>query len=146
MTERDPDDGPSYPRRTVIWSVPKSLTPHSPIFSMCRPTDTVRPAQPFWLSETLFQRVSHFFYVSSNGYMGRTVIPMMVRPAHTIMMVRDLIPKGLSNILSILKRISTIDRHTFDSPSCITIMTVRDPYPKGLHTFSKYPLTDTYDG
>ena len=83
---------------------------------------TVRPAQPFWLSETLFLRVSIYFSMcpQTDNYDGpsyprRTVVP-------------------------------TTDRHTHDSPSCITVMTVRDPSLKGLHTFSKCSLTDNYDG
>ena len=63
----------------------------------------------------------------------------------TVLVVRDPIPKGLSHFLSVLQWTSTMDRHTLDDPSCITVMTVRDPSLKGLHTFSKCPLTETYD-
>ncbi len=42
---------------------------------------TFRPAQTFWLSETLFLRVSNFFYVSSDSYLRQTVINTIVCPA-----------------------------------------------------------------
>ena len=94
---------------------------------------TVHPAQPFWLSETLFLRVSHFFpsvlqrtnvtdhrthdgpsymtvmtvkdlspkglhffpQVSYDSHLRRTVVPVTVRRAHTVMLVRDS-PSGFS--------------------------------------------------
>ena len=63
-----------------------------------------------------------------------------------VQVVRDHVAKGVLVFLCVLQRTSTMDRHTLGDPSYITAMTVRDPSPKGLHTFSKYPLIDTYDG
>ena len=107
----------------------------------------VCPAQPFWLSETLFLRVSHFFskcpstdnvtdcrthdgpscttvmtvidlsqkglhifsQVSYDGHLQRTVVTVTVRPAHTIMLVRDS-PSGFS--IDIESKYNTTDLTT----------------------------------
>ena len=70
VTEWDPDDGPSYSRRTVVGFVPTTLILYCLMFLQVStdghmrrtvvPT-TVHPAQLFWLSETLFLRVSLYF-------------------------------------------------------------------------------------
>ena len=106
MTERGPDDGPSYPRLTVIGSVQTSPTPHCPIFSKCPPTDTCDGPS---------------FHDGSS--------------CTTVLVIRDPIPKCLLLFPSVLLRTSTTDRHTLDVPSRITVMTVRYPSPKGFHNF-----------
>ena len=91
---------------------------------------TVHPAQLFWLSETLFLRVSHFFLVSSNGHIRRTHDGQSYP---TVLIVRDHLPKCLQLFPSILLRPSTTRNHTIDCPSCISVMKVTDPSPKVLH-------------
>ena len=91
---------------------------------------TVRPAQPFWLSETLFLRVSRFFSVSFNGHIQWTVIPTTVRPAQPFWLSETLFLRVSHFFLSVLKRTLTTDRHTLNDPSFMTVMTVRDPSPR----------------
>ena len=119
---------------TVVGSVAKALEP-CPNEHMWRIVilTTVRPAQPFWLSETLILRVSHFF----PSVPQRTHVTDRHThdgpPCTTILVVRDPVSKGLS----FFPKCSSTD--TF-------VLVVRDPVSKGLSFFSKYPSTDTCDG
>ena len=108
-TERDTDDGPSYPRRTVIGSIPKSLTPHF----------------PFLLS--VLQRT----YVTDRRlHEGSSCT--------TVLVVRDLVSKGLSFFFpSVPQRTHVMDHRLHDGPSCTIVMLDRDPVSKGLSFFSQ---------
>ena len=138
----------------------------------------VHPAQPFWLSETPFLRVSHFFskcpstdtcdgpsyprqavlhdrhdgqrplcegspyffQVSYDGHLQRTVITVTVRPAHTVMLVKDS-PSGFSIYTE--SKYDTTDlttvHHSHDEPSpgpsCVTVSTAITYY---FHYFISY--------
>ena len=114
MIEQDPDDGPLYPRWTVIGYIP---TPH------------------------------HSFSLSVHQLKHATDRRSHDGPScMTVMVVRDLCPKGLHFFPSFLLWTSMTKLHTLDVPSCTTVITVRDPSPKGLHTFSKCPVMDIDDG
>ena len=110
MLDRDPvSKGLSFfsqvfPNGHMLWTV---------LFTM------VRPAQPFWLSETLFLRVSHFFpsdlqqthVTDRRSHDGPSCM--------TLITVRDPSPKGLQIFfLSVLRRTSTTDHRNCDGPSC----------------------------
>ena len=96
---------------------------------------TVRPAQPFWLSQTLFLRVSHFFpsVLQRPHATGRH--PPDGPSFTTVLVVRDPISEGLSLFLSVLQWTHVTDRHPYDGPSYITVLVVRDPVPNGLSLF-----------
>ena len=129
MIERDLDDGPSYPRRTVIGPVPTSLKLHYPIFSKCPTMATV-----LFVRDPIPKGISLFLSVLQRTHMTNRY-PYDGPSCTTVLVVRDPIPKGLSLFLSVLQRTHVTDRHPYDGPSCTTILVVRDPVPKGLSLF-----------
>ena len=102
----------------------------------------VHPAQPFWLLETLFLRVSHFFKVSSNGHMWQIVIPTTARPAQ---------PFWLSETL--FQRVSLYfskcpQTDNYDGPSYPRLYVLHDRYDgqRPLSYGSPYFFQVSYDG
>ena len=137
MTERYPDDGQSFPRWTVIGSVPTSLTPNSPILSKCPPMVTC--------DELLFPRRSilHNRFSCQRPHSLGSLTFSKCPPTDTchgpscttVLVVKDPIPKGLSPFLSVLQRTHATDHQFHDGPSCTTVLVVRDPIPKDLTPF-----------
>ena len=124
VKEREPDDGPSYPRRTVVPTTD------------CRWVHSKRPNTP----------LSNFTQVSSNGHMPRTVIHTTVRPTQSFWLLETLFLR-VSLYFSMCPQTDKYDRPSYPRRSVLmTVMMVRDPSPKGLHIFSKCAMTDTYNG
>ena len=87
---------------------------------------TVHPAQPSWLLETLFLRVSIFFKVSSDGHLWWAVINTTVNPPQPSWLSYTL-DLRVSIFVIVLRRTYTTHHHTLDGSSYTTVITVRDP-------------------